>query len=219
MSKRLIIAALISVLPMWPLRRLAYRCLLGYRIDPGSRIAALTMLAAAEVEMTGARIGPFNLLRPHRLEMGEGSLIGRYNRMSGIRLVSCGPEAIILHSNLIGGTWGRPQLKTGREDLILGARSQLTIKAFVDLNDRVVFGQDVVAGGVGSQFWTHGFDHNRNRISGPIAIADRVFLGSASIVLPNVSICTDVTIGAGTNVHRSITEPGLYVSSELVRKA
>lgn len=218
MGKRLIVASVIAILPFWPLRRLAYKLLLGYRVDRKSRIRALTILSAAEVDMQAASIGPFNLLCPHRLEMQKGAIIGKFNRMSGVRSVSLAEDAIILHSNFVGGTWGR-RLQTGAEDFTLGARSQLTIRAFVDLNDRVIFGEDVVAGGVGSQFWTHGFDYSRKRISGPIKIANRVFIGSASIVLPNITICSEVTISAGTIVHRNITESGLYVSSELVRKA
>ena len=159
----------------------------------------------------------FNIISVQELIMRDGARIGKFNRILGAHKVELDKSSFILQGNFIGGTWGTP-LQNGSEDLLLGERSQITIGAFIDLNDRVVFGKDVVAGGVGTQFWTHGFNHNRDRISGPITISDKVFLGSATIVMPNVSICSAVTIGAGTNVHRSITDPGLYVSSELVRK-
>ncbi len=214
---RMILACLIALLPFWPLRRLAYRHLLGYRIDAGSRIAPLTVLLADQVTMSGARIGPFNHLKVGTLEMAPGALIARFNRTSSVRRISLGRDAMVLYSNFIGGTWGGP-LETGAEILELGARSQLTIQAFVDLNDRITLGADVVAGGARSQFWTHGFDCHRRRLRGPITIADTVFIGAASLVLPNVSICSGVTIGAGSVIHRSISEPGLFVSSQLIRK-
>lgn len=159
----------------------------------------------------------FNIISVQELLIRDAVRIGKFNRILGAHKVELDKSSFILQGNFIGGTWGTP-LQNGSEDLLLGERSQITIGALIDLNDQVVFGKDVVAGGVRTQFWTHGFNHNRDRISGPITISDKVFLGLATIVMPNVSICSAFTIGAGTNVHRSITDPGLYVSSELVRK-
>ena len=212
------LAMIIMIVPTFMGRRLLYRFLLGYKIDDGSCISPFVLLLGNSVELRSSKITSFNIVAVNEIDMAPQSRIGRFNRIIGARRVELGEGAFILQGCFIGGTWGTP-FESGSEDLVLGARSQLTINAFVDLVDRVVFGDDVVAGGVGVQFWTHGFDHNRKRISGPIAIADSVFLGAASIVLPNVAICSNVTVGAGSIVHRSITEPGLYVSSQLVRKS
>lgn len=218
MRLRFIISIVIAVIPFWGLRQLLYRLLLGYEFDSQSRISAFTILHAREVRMSGAMIGPLNFLKLDTLVMQPGSRFGKLNRVSSVRRISLGPDARIVNSNFIGGTFGTP-LETGREMLELGARSQLTIMVFVDLYESITFGEDVVAGGARSQFWTHGFDCYRNRISGPIRIGDRVFIGASSIVLPKVDVCSEVTIGAGTVLHRSITESGLYVSSQLQRKA
>jgi acetyltransferase-like isoleucine patch superfamily enzyme len=180
-------------------------------------VSPFILLLGKRVELRSAKISLFNIISVQELTMRDGSRIGKFNRIIGVHKVELDKSSFILQGNFIGGTWGT-LLQNGIEDLFLGERSQITIGAFIDLNDQVVFGKDVVAGGVGTQFWTHGFNHNRDRISGPIKISDRVFLGSATIVMPNVSICSEVTIGAGTNVHRSITEPGLYLSSELIKK-
>ena len=77
------------------------------------------------------------------------------------------------------------------------------------------FGKDVVVAGAGTQFWTHGFDHRRVGSIAPIFVDDNVFIGSASTVVQGVHICPNVVVGAGTVVHRSITESGLYVSNSL----
>ena len=214
---RLIVAILIAMLPFSAVRRFLYRSLLSYDIDRRSHIAPLTILLSRQVTLRGARIGMCNLLVLDQLDMAEGSFIRMFNRVQGIRTLRLADQAFILNSNFIGGTWGGP-LQTGNETLTLGPRSQLTLRAVVDLNDSITFGADVVAGGVGTQFWTHGFDCHRQRIRGPITISDAVFIGSGCIVMPKVTICPETTIGAGSVVHRSVTEPGLYVSSQLVRK-
>lgn len=214
---RFLVAALVALLPLFVVRRFFYRTLLKYDIDAQSRIAPFTIVASRRVTMKGARIGMFNMLILDELVMAPGAIIRKRNRVQGIRRLHLAEGALVLDSNFVGGTWGGP-LQTGDEVLELGPRSQITLRAVVDLNDTVMLGADVVAGGAGTQFWTHGFDCHRQRVRGPIRIDDSVFIGAGCIVLPNVSICSLVTVGAGSVVHRTIAQPGLYVSSQLVRK-
>ncbi|MBC5768396.1 NeuD/PglB/VioB family sugar acetyltransferase [Ramlibacter albus] len=47
-------------------------------------------------------------------------------------------------------------------------------------------------------------------LSGAVRIGARVFLGSGARVLPGLSVCDDVVVGAGAVVIASITEPGVY---------
>ncbi len=47
-------------------------------------------------------------------------------------------------------------------------------------------------------------------IWGPITIGNNVYIGTDAIILPNVSICDNVIIAAGTIVSRSISEDGVY---------
>jgi acetyltransferase-like isoleucine patch superfamily enzyme len=216
--RRLFVALLVAIMPFAAFRRFLYSTLLKYDIDRTAKIAPFVIILARKVTIRGGKIGMFNWLVLDELIMQEGALIRRMNRVQNIRKLQLSEGAVILNSNFIGGTWGSTE-QTGRENFELGARSQITIGAFVDLTDTISFGLDVVAGGVGTQFWTHGFDCYRNHVSGPICVADSVFLGAACIVMPNVSICSSVTVGSGTVVHRSISEPGLYVSAQLVRKA
>lgn len=46
---------------------------------------------------------------------------------------------------------------------------------------------------------------------GEIRIGSYCFIGARSILLPGVSICDRVVVGAGSLVKDSITEPGVYV--------
>ena len=48
-------------------------------------------------------------------------------------------------------------------------------------------------------------------VSGNVRIGNHVFLGTACTILPGVSICDHVTVGAGAVVTKDIVEPGTYV--------
>lgn len=213
---RLFASLFISVLPFNRLRIALYRILCGYDIDFKSYIGPATWLYARSVRISSARIGPFNRLWLDTLQMAPGAVFGKYNTISHVRKVILAPGAHILHRNFIGGTH-RTDVASDREDLTLGENSQISIGCFFDLSDSVTMGRDVVVAGARTQFWTHGFDHRRRRRCGPITIANNVFLGSASVVVHDVNICDDVVVGAGSVVHRSITEPGLYASNQLRR--
>jgi len=53
----------------------------------------------------------------------------------------------------------------------------------------------------------------RSILSGEVTIGEDVYVGSAVTVLPGVSVCDTVVIGAGAVVVDSITQPGVYVGS------
>lgn len=214
MNMRLLISLFISIVPTNAARIRLYRWLLGYRVDKHSKISAFTLLLARQVEMKSAVIGSLNIIRIDRLEMSQGALIGKLNFFSKVKLIKVGEDACILHRNFIGGTFGTSS-ECGREELLVGRRSQISLSCFFDLSDRVTLGENVVIAGSGTQFWTHGFDYLRVRSVAPVAIGDNVFIGAASTVVQGVTVCPAVTVGAGSVVHRSITESGLYVSNNL----
>lgn len=215
-SLRTLLAMIISIVPSNAARIFFYRWLLGYDIDRRSRIGAFTLLLARQVNMKSAVIGPLNLIRINSLEMSAGALIGKLNMFSKLKRLQLAENAYILHRNFIGGTYGT-SVECGCEELVVGRDSQISLSCFFDLSDRITLGENVVIGGSGTQFWTHGFDHLRSRSVAPISIGNNVFIGAASTVVQGVQICPDVTVGAGSVVHRSITEPGLYVSNNLYK--
>lgn len=214
MNLRALLSIVISIVPTNAARIRLYRWLLGYRIDSESSISAFTILLAREVNMTSAIIGPLNIIRIDSLEMSRGALIGKLNFFSKLKRLKLSEDACILHRNFIGGTYSTSS-QCDREELLVGCRSQISLSCFFDLSERITLGEDVVIAGSGTQFWTHGFDHLRARSVAPITIGDNVFIGAASTVVQGVTVCPAVTVGAGSVVHRSITESGLYVSNNL----
>jgi len=213
---KLISALFIALMPINAVRIFLYRLLLGYNIDNKSHIGLLTLLLARDVQIKQATIGSMNIIRINSLIMNKGSLIGKLNFFSKLKRVDLGVDACILHRNFIGGTYGTT-VECGREELLIGHRSQISLSCFFDLSDRITLGENVVVAGSGTQLWTHGFDHLRTRSLAPITIGNDVFIGAASTIVQGVQICSNVSVGAGSVVHRSITEPGLYVSNNLRR--
>jgi acetyltransferase-like isoleucine patch superfamily enzyme len=49
--------------------------------------------------------------------------------------------------------------------------------------------------------------------SSPIKIGDDVWLAANTVVLPGVSICSHVVVGANSVVNRNIEEPGVYAGA------
>ena len=96
----------------------------------------------------------------------------------------------------------------------IGARTRIQSHSFVC--ELVTIGDDCFVG--------HGvmFINDRFTDGGPArgdtskwfstAIGDRVSIGSNSTIMP-VSICSDVVIGAGSVVTKSISEPGIYAGN------
>lgn len=54
-------------------------------------------------------------------------------------------------------------------------------------------------------------------ISGNVRIGGNVNIGTNSVIRNGISICDDVTVGAGAVIVKDITEPGIYVGNPCVR--
>lgn len=50
-------------------------------------------------------------------------------------------------------------------------------------------------------------------------IGNDVYFGSRCLVMPGVTVVDRVSVASGTTVSKSILESGLYVSSQLIKKA
>ena len=75
---KIVLAALISLLPLNGLRVFGYR-LLGYKIQ-GSRIGFGTIIAVDEATIASCKVGPFNIFAgPMKIRIHPGASIGNRN--------------------------------------------------------------------------------------------------------------------------------------------
>lgn len=136
----------------------------------------------------------------------------------GIRDVTFGSGVVVVEpTNIYGATLGDDvfvgpfcEIQAG---VIIGARTRVQSHSF--LCSHLSIGSDC--------FIAHGVYFTNDRFRGGPArrdpsryeattIGDRVAIGSGSVLLP-VSICSDVVIGAGSVVTRSINHPGTYAGN------
>jgi acetyltransferase-like isoleucine patch superfamily enzyme len=186
----------LPLVPPCEFKNALYRRGLGYRIGKKVRIGASWLFVERADLSDGVFIGKGNIIKGiSSLVLGEGVFIGHFNRM-------------VAHPGLYGM---RPALKVGE-------RTTITRDHFFDLTDSIEIGAGVVIGGTGSQFWTHGFDVERNRIQGEILIGDRCYVGSRALFNLGVQLGPETVIGAGAVVSRSFPDGGCFVAGNPARR-
>lgn len=96
----------------------------------------------------------------------------------------------------------------------IGARTRIQSHSFVC--ELVTIGEDCFVGHgvmfINDVFSSGGPARGDTSKWASTDIADRVSIGSNATIMP-VSICSDVVIGAGAVVTRSIAEPGIYAGN------
>lgn len=187
---KIVLAALISILPINALRILGYR-LLGYKIN--GRIGFGTLIAVSEARIEPCRIGPFNLFfGPMKVEIGEGANIRDRN------IFSC-------------GFWTLEKQYHDRDyqrTLSIGPNCLITSGHYIDAVGRFSLGGRSWIAGFGSQFWTHGAGvTDRN-----IQIGRDCYIGSAARFAPGSGIGDHVIVAMGSVVTKKIDESNAMVA-------
>lgn len=213
--RRALTALVCVVLPRWA-KPAALRWL-GHRVHNSARIG-FCLLAVDTLRLgRGARIRSFNYFHCRRVTVRQRALIGSFNYFSGPFSVSLAESTVIGRRNVFKGS---ELVRCRPAQLRLGRRSSFSSGHYVNLDASVLVGTESVVGGIGCQFWTHGFVHmsdrrTRSLILGPISIGDNVYIGSGSVLNPGTCIGCDISIAANTSVSGSVTKPGFYVSQPL----
>ncbi len=182
---KIILAALISLLPLNGLRVLGYR-LLGYRIQ-GARIGFGTIIAVDQATLESCKIGPFNLfVGPMKIHIHRGALIGNRNEFV------CGYW--VLRAEYKDRHYAR-SLEVWDEALI-------TSRHYFDLSGALVLGKCSWIAGVDSQFWTHGMGVTERDIK----IGSNCYIGSAVRFAPGSSVGDEVVVAMGSVVSGDLPE-------------
>ena len=208
----------IALLPFNYVRIFFYNLFFDYDIDYSSHIGMFNIINCEKIYMRKAVIGCLNRIQCISLTMNEGSCIDRMNKVSLVNELNMEAKSKIGRQICIIGYYMDDYDKKETCNLSLGEKSLLTHQHRIDCTTSVSIGNNVVVAGNGTQMWTHGFDNNRNMVAKPILIGDNIYVGSRSIICQGVTIASDVIIGAGTCVHKSISEPGFYVSNTIYKK-
>ncbi len=182
---KVILAALVSILPMNILRVLGY-LLLGYKIQ-GARIGFGTLIAVSHAELRHCRVGMFNLfIGPMSLKVLHGASVGNRNTFS------CGFWTIKKEYEHRGYS----------RSLLVEKDALITSGHYFDLAGAFKLGSRSWVAGIGSQFWTHG----AGVLDRDIQIAEDCYLGSAVRFAPGTSVGKHVIVAMGSVVTKKFVE-------------
>ncbi len=100
------------------------------------------------------------------------------------------------------------------EDVVLGEANHVFARAYINGGAKVGDNNIINTGAILEHECRAG-SHNHisvgTTLCGRSSVGDRCFIGAGAVVIDSVSICSDVTVGAGSTVIGDITEPGTYV--------
>jgi acetyltransferase-like isoleucine patch superfamily enzyme len=185
----------------------------GNDISPTSYFGFSLILSKRIVMKSGSRIGHFNLVKDIDLFLlEEGAVVHNFNRIKAFAEMRLGKKSKLGSHNFISGDLAYSK---GNSRFLLSDFATVTGHHLFDLIGSIVINGNAVIAGVHTQFYTHAFDLERNRIEQDIIIGENSYIGSGCIVLANVA--ANVIVGAGSTVYKNICEAGTWSSHRLER--
>ena len=177
---KLVLAVLVSLMPVNGLRVLGYRLLFGYHIS-NSKLGFGTVIVVESLFIEKTKVGPLNLfVGPMKVIVQEGASIGNRNTFS------CGYW--VLRDEYKESNYGRT--------LVLGKNVLVTSSHYFDVAGTFKLGDNSWIAGIGSQFWTHGAGVRER----DIVIGENCYLGSAVRFAPGSQIGNHVLVAMGSVV-------------------
>ena len=215
-----LIALLIGVCPFGMLRIFLWRLLFNYKISYSSKIGWGNCIYCNRVEIVNGRIGYLNRISCNELVI-DNAEIGRLNLIKLLNCLHLNKGSLVNSNNSLIGLYRENEEYKYKNDcnITLGCNSLITVRHEFDATRAIKIGDNVVFGGKDTQIWTHGFDTDRNMVTGGVFIGDDVYIGSRCTITQGVKICDKTIVGAATCVSKSIDVTGFYVSNELIRKS
>ncbi len=193
-----------------PLKRLAYRVLLGYRIGKRVRFSFGGIVVGKSVDLgDDVEIGFLAVVQGRRISIGRHSSVGTMSYVS-CETIQIGEDAKIREQVYVGG----PQLPESRFEL--GSRTIILQLAFLNPTKPIVIGDDTGIGGH-CLIFTHGVW--LNALDGypvnyePVTLGKSVWLPWRVFVMPGTTIGDGTVIGANSLVSGNIPPGSLAVGS------
>jgi acetyltransferase-like isoleucine patch superfamily enzyme len=207
-----------AFIPTYTLRHLYYKLFFGYRINGSSRIGMLNFINCNELILTDARIGFLNFVTVKTLELSPEAYINNRNRIKHLNHIIIKENGLINKGNFIGAqAEDTDGFDFNLQNLYVGRSSEIQRHNYFDVVRPIEIGNNVVFGGEGSEIWTHGFETNRTLLTGGVTFGNDIFIGSKCIFTKSIRVTDNVTIAPGSVVYKSITEPGIYSTHQLVK--
>ena len=201
MIKNLFISAILLALAPMPtiIKRFFYTVFFKWEIHKTAEIG-ISFIRAKHVKMGPySSIKNFNVIRNlELLEVGEGSMIGKFNNINAIPL---------------GSTRHFVEEANRKQAFIMGKHTDIVKGHFFDCNDTITIGDFTIIAGFGTAFFTHSINVETNRQeTRKINIGSYCMIGAKSVVtrggvLPDYSI-----LAANSTLHKPFDESYMIYS-------
>ena len=201
-----------------PLKVLAYRWLLGYRIGRGVKIAVGAVVSGRSVDIGDhVEIGLLAIVQGRSIRIGRYSSVGMLSYLS-CEVIEIGEDAKIREQVWVGG----PQLPESR--FVLGSRTIILQLTSINPTKPVIIGDDTGIGGHCLIFthgaWSSALDGYPVTYQ-PVTLGKSVWLPWRVFVMPGSTIGDGSVIGANSLVSGNIPPGSLAVGSpaKVIRSA
>ncbi len=183
----LILAVLISLMPLNSVRTTLYKIIFKYQIN-ASEIGWLAIINIDQLVMEHAKIFGFNFFTGHmKVTLRYNSRIGSFNYFK------C-------------GSWvGTSDYKS---ELLLDEKSAISSQHYFDVAGRIYIGRKTIIAGVRSQFWTHG----GMTTDVDINIGNNCYISSGVKFTPGTNIEDDTLCAMGSVVGKKFDTPNVLIA-------
>jgi len=201
-----------------PLKVLAYRLFLGYRIGRRVRISFGGVVIGKRVDLADhVEIGFMAVVQGETIRIGRHSSVGTFSYLS-CNVIEIGEDAKIREQVYVGG----PQLPESK--FVLGSRTIILQLTNINPTKPVVIGDDTGIGGH-CLIFTHGAW--LNQLDGypvtyePVTLGKSVWLPWRVFIMPGTTIGDGTVIGANSLVSGNIPPSSLAVGNpaKVIRSA
>jgi len=194
---KLLIAIIISIMPLNIIRVNLYRLLFGYKIK-SSKIGFATIINIESCQLDSASIGGFNIFTgPFSLKMQQNSSIGFGNTFR------CGKW--VVDSKFKDMNFKRA--------LYIGKNSSIDNKHYFDIAGLINIDEGVFISGNHSQFWTHGGDKRDNDIT----IGKNCYIGSGVMFAPGSGVANNSIVAMGSIITKRYKKENTLISPPAMR--
>ena len=162
------------------------------------------------------RIGFGSYIDCSTINISNHVQIGNMVRIKYLDYFEIGDNSSIGSSTVVCGAYDIN--KFDERNLIIGRNCGILCSHYFDVVAPIKIGNNVTIAGKYSQFYTHSFDLNHNRLDGEINIGNDVYIGAGALINLGVYICDKVVIQGGTCVNKDVIESGVYCSYAFIKR-
>jgi len=147
----------------------------------------------------GVYIG-FSYIEADSISIGDNASIGGFNVIKGLKEFHLGDSSTIGKLNVITANKYFRNIYTSAGVFFVGNNSAITMRHYIDVQERIIIGDKSLIAGIGTFIFTHQKGTTDLNEAKEIQIGNKVYVGAACLILPGTEIHDNCIIGAGSTL-------------------